>query len=61
VIESVVAANPDALFINAVDLTYVNELSVPDTQARTVHPLLSRFIRSLDRMDGEFLQEPEDA
>lgn len=60
VIESVasVTGNPD--LVNAVELTYVNELRAPDSQPRSGHPLLSRFLRSLDPMGGEFLQEPED-
>lgn len=60
VIESVALANPEAGPIDAVELTYVNELCAPDSQPRSAHPLLSRLVRSLDPMGGEFLQEPED-
>jgi uncharacterized protein (TIGR04255 family) len=60
VIESVALANPEAGPIDAVELTYVNELLASDSQPRSAHPLLSRFVRSLDPMGGEFLLEPED-
>ena len=53
-------ANPGIVLINAVELTYVNELSAPDAQPRSAHPRLSRFLRSLDQMGGDFLEEPED-
>lgn len=47
--------------INAVELSYVNELSVPEGAPPGVHPQFSRFVRRVQPMaEFEFLPESED-
>lgn len=62
VIKAVTAVNPSAVPMNVCELTYVNELAVSESQPRSSHPPLGRFLRALGPLGGpEFLPEAEDA
>jgi uncharacterized protein (TIGR04255 family) len=61
VVDAVRRVNPVAAALEYVELTYVNELLAGDAMPRGPHPLLSRFLRWLSPIEGEFLREPEDS